>query len=379
MFHLGATIPGKHPILEGGADTGRNTKFLEAADIEAKRATLEWAGQVRPARRGVRASGCLIAEARPLRYRLSRRPAVPRRARTMDVESRPAATALPDTALDHALAAQLAVAWAGEGGEEPRLGWWKTFMVHEDGGLALFADLTPATHRWVVFQGAREAARRADAALRSHDHDPEGLAYAPDAHTWVAYDGAAFAKVGADPSNPGAGRALELLQGAWSTFDQIDATRVQHYKVRASRAAGLSLQSIDQLSKAVIVHVVEGRDLAALETFGDAIAAVTADDLRRAHPALRYVHGHGGPGPHQRPRPPVRHPQAPVRSRRLGDRRIGHAQGGRPRRLPCAPSDHRQVRTQVADNSDRTRAEAAWLGADSNRRHCGYEPHALTN
>lgn len=93
----------------------------------------------------------------------------------MDADVRPVPVVLPDSALDHILTAQLAVAWAGEGGEEPRLGWWKTFMVHEDGGLALFADLTPATHRWVVFQGAREAARRADAAMRSRDHDPDRL------------------------------------------------------------------------------------------------------------------------------------------------------------------------------------------------------------
>lgn len=82
---------------------------------------------------------------------------------------------LPDSALDRILAAQLVVAWAGEGGEEPRLGWWKTFMVHEDGGRALFADIAPSTHRWAVFQGAREAARRADAALRARDHDPDRI------------------------------------------------------------------------------------------------------------------------------------------------------------------------------------------------------------
>jgi hypothetical protein len=98
----------------------------------------------------------------------------------MDLDPRPAAPALPalllgDAALDHILTAQLAVAWAGEGGEAPRLGWWKTFMVHEDGGLALFEEIAPATHRWVVFQGAREAARRADAALRARDHDPDRL------------------------------------------------------------------------------------------------------------------------------------------------------------------------------------------------------------
>ena len=82
---------------------------------------------------------------------------------------------LPDSTLDHVLTAQLAVAWAGEGGDEPRLGWWRTFMVHEDGGRALFADLTPSTAAWVVFQGAREAARRTDAALRDRSHDPDHL------------------------------------------------------------------------------------------------------------------------------------------------------------------------------------------------------------
>jgi len=82
---------------------------------------------------------------------------------------------LPNSTLDLLLTAQLGVAWAGEGGEAPRLGWWKTFMVQEDGGLALFADLTPRTHRWVVFQAVREAARRADAALRAKDHDPDRL------------------------------------------------------------------------------------------------------------------------------------------------------------------------------------------------------------
>jgi hypothetical protein len=97
----------------------------------------------------------------------------------MDLDPRPIRAvptlALPDSALDRVLTAQLAVAWAGEGGEAPRLGWWKTFMVHEDGGLALFAELTPSSHQWVVFQGAREAARRADAALRARDHDPDRL------------------------------------------------------------------------------------------------------------------------------------------------------------------------------------------------------------
>lgn len=93
----------------------------------------------------------------------------------MEAPPRISASALPSSALDRILTAQMAVAWAGEGGETPRLGWWKTFMVDPDGGLALFEDLAPATYRWVVFQGAREAARRKDAAMRAQDHDPDRL------------------------------------------------------------------------------------------------------------------------------------------------------------------------------------------------------------
>ena len=45
-----------------------------------------------------------------------------------------------DTAdIDATLTAQLAVAWAGEGGEETRLGWWRSDMVSEYGGEYLFS------------------------------------------------------------------------------------------------------------------------------------------------------------------------------------------------------------------------------------------------
>jgi hypothetical protein len=42
---------------------------------------------------------------------------------------------LPLSDLDAALTAQFAVAWAGETGEEPRLGWWRTDLVSEFGGM----------------------------------------------------------------------------------------------------------------------------------------------------------------------------------------------------------------------------------------------------
>jgi hypothetical protein len=77
--------------------------------------------------------------------------------------------------LDEILTLQIAVAWAGEGGESPRLGWWRTDMVNPDGGEDLFKQLLPSTWRWAVLEATREAAHRADAVLRSRAHDPDTL------------------------------------------------------------------------------------------------------------------------------------------------------------------------------------------------------------
>ena len=37
MFHTGASIPGRHAILEGGGDTARYAKFTSTDDVESKR------------------------------------------------------------------------------------------------------------------------------------------------------------------------------------------------------------------------------------------------------------------------------------------------------------------------------------------------------
>lgn len=34
MFHTGASIPGRHPRLEGGGDTARYMKFADLAEVE---------------------------------------------------------------------------------------------------------------------------------------------------------------------------------------------------------------------------------------------------------------------------------------------------------------------------------------------------------
>jgi len=92
--------------------------------------------------------------------------------------------------VDFLLTAQLAVAWAGEGGEGAlsfpqgpagsedqgaRLSWWRSDLVSEFGGEDLFQRLLPHTSRWAVLQAAREAARRRDAESRAQYHDPDEI------------------------------------------------------------------------------------------------------------------------------------------------------------------------------------------------------------
>jgi hypothetical protein len=82
---------------------------------------------------------------------------------------------LPQSAVDAILVAQIAVAWAGESGEEPRLGWWRSDLVSEFGGEDLFKRLLPHTWQWAVLQAVREAARIHDAGVRSRDHNPDRI------------------------------------------------------------------------------------------------------------------------------------------------------------------------------------------------------------
>jgi hypothetical protein len=41
LFHEGASIPGSHPILEGGGDHARYIRLADDAEIDARRAELE--------------------------------------------------------------------------------------------------------------------------------------------------------------------------------------------------------------------------------------------------------------------------------------------------------------------------------------------------
>jgi hypothetical protein len=95
-----------------------------------------------------------------------------------DAESEPSGShrePIPMSDIDMALTSQLVVAWAGETGEEHRLGWWRCDLASEFGGEDLFGRLLPSTWRWAAFQGAREAARRVDAELRRRDNEPDRI------------------------------------------------------------------------------------------------------------------------------------------------------------------------------------------------------------
>jgi hypothetical protein len=89
--------------------------------------------------------------------------------------TRPPRNPIPMSEIDCAVTAQLVVAWAGEGGEEKRLGWWRSDLISEFGGMDLFRRLLPGTWAWAILQGAREAARRKDAELRRQDHNPDRI------------------------------------------------------------------------------------------------------------------------------------------------------------------------------------------------------------
>lgn len=69
LFHTGASIPGKHPRLEGGGDTARIMKIADLADAEAARGDLErvvaaWIasrGAAKPASRGAKTKATATA------------------------------------------------------------------------------------------------------------------------------------------------------------------------------------------------------------------------------------------------------------------------------------------------------------------------------
>ncbi|QED28446.1 BREX-6 system BrxE protein [Microvenator marinus] len=80
---------------------------------------------------------------------------------------------LSDEAADAILGLQFIIAWAGEGGEEKRLNWWRTDLVSEFGGIDLFQRLLPNTWEWAVLQAVREAARRTDQKIAARAQVPD--------------------------------------------------------------------------------------------------------------------------------------------------------------------------------------------------------------
>jgi hypothetical protein len=96
-----------------------------------------------------------------------------------------ARAAHPAAVLDRILTDQLIVAWAGERGDPPRLGWWRSDLSSEFGGEDLFRRLLPHTWPWATLQATREVARRYDQRLRERASDPDRVVtlYALDWNT----------------------------------------------------------------------------------------------------------------------------------------------------------------------------------------------------
>lgn len=77
--------------------------------------------------------------------------------------------------LDEILAIQFAIAWIGEGGDEPRLNWWNTEVMSSFGGYDNLRELVPYSAKWLGFKTIREAARRVDEGLRLRASEPGNI------------------------------------------------------------------------------------------------------------------------------------------------------------------------------------------------------------
>ena len=77
--------------------------------------------------------------------------------------------------LDRILAVQISIAWAGEGGEEPRLNWWDTEVMSEFGGYDNLKELVPGSAEWLGLKTIREAAKRTDEEYRNRASNPDEL------------------------------------------------------------------------------------------------------------------------------------------------------------------------------------------------------------
>ena len=83
--------------------------------------------------------------------------------------------ALPTNTLDQILAIQILIAWAGEGGDEPRLDWWKSEVLSEFGGFSTLQELMPNTALWLACKAAREIAKREDEKRRKTSSDSDQI------------------------------------------------------------------------------------------------------------------------------------------------------------------------------------------------------------
>ena len=164
--------------------------------------------------------------------------------------------------VDRALTAQLVVAWAGERDEgRARLGWWATDLVSEFGGEDLFKRLLPATWAWATLQGAREAARRHDAAARGADHAPDQL--------WSLFH------LGPEADERIDERLRELKSGGRSPADALPGLQpwIGHDFDQASFEAWLGGRRAARATDTPTGRLLDGLELSGLEPLVDALLA----------------------------------------------------------------------------------------------------------
>ncbi len=78
--------------------------------------------------------------------------------------------------IDKILTLQIMVAWAGEGGCEPkRLDWWRTDLIDEYGGGDLLQRLLPKTHLWASLEAVRLATIQVDRRKRQEMAQPDAV------------------------------------------------------------------------------------------------------------------------------------------------------------------------------------------------------------
>ena len=175
----------------------------------------------------------------------------------IDSSPRRAARApIPVSEIDTALTAQFLVAWAGETGEEKRLGWWRSDLVSQFGrsfGVLLRPQLNG------VLQGAREAARRKDAGFVAGTTTPVFSRFLAWVSSWARMESASDLRCRAPQ---------EALPGSWQHRTHLGRDRFLDWSPGHGEAESIATPIGRRLTgpadeaRSVVLRLVSARPLA---------------------------------------------------------------------------------------------------------------------